>query len=148
MKISPHTLHTRVSRLRRFAPFEKIRKRLFCSLCVMLSEQQNPPLNSLNSALFHVTTEQVHAKKALINATTLFDETPGGGGVLPYLGYTGTCRWIGFFGLADLNRVCNLTCLCPKQVKACPKQGMVLQAERLQPRLRGVSFFSWLATRA
>ena len=75
MKISPHTLHTRVSRLRRFAPFEKIRKRLFCNLCVMLSEQQNPPLNPLNSALFHVTTEQVHAKKTLINATTLFDET-------------------------------------------------------------------------
>ena len=52
-----------------------------------------------------------------------------------------------FFGLAVLNRVYNLTCLCPKQVKTCPKQGMVLQAERLQPRLRGVSFFSWLATR-
>ena len=47
----------------------------------------------------------------------------GGEGVLPYLGYTGTCRWIayGFFGLAVLNRVYNLTCLCPKQ-------GMVLRA--------------------
>ena len=31
-----------------------------------------------------------------------------------------------FFGLAVLNRVCNLTCLCPKQVRTCPKQGMVL----------------------
>ena len=34
-----------------------------------------------------------------------------------------------FFGLAVLNRVYNLTCLCPKQ-------GMVLRAERLKPRLR------------
>ena len=31
-----------------------------------------------------------------------------------------------FFGLAVLNRVCNLICLCPKQVRTCPKQGMVL----------------------
>lgn len=36
---------------------------------------------------------------------------------------------------AVLNRVYNLTCLCPKQ-------GMVLRAERLKPRLRAVSFFS------
>ena len=48
-----------------------------------------------------------------------------------------------FFGLAVLNRVYNLTFLCPKQVKTCPKQGMVLRAKRLEPgRLRGVSFFS------
>ena len=40
-----------------------------------------------------------------------------------------------FFGLAVLNRVYNSTC-------NCPKQGMVLQAERLKPRLRAVSFFS------
>ena len=41
----------------------------------------------------------------------------GGGGALPCLGYTGTCRFTGygFFGLAILNRVYNLTCLCPKQ---------------------------------
>ena len=43
------------------------------AVCVKLSEQQNPPLNPLNSALIHVTTEQVHAKKASIKATTLFD---------------------------------------------------------------------------
>ena len=73
---------------------------------------------------------------------------PGGGGT-PLFGLYGDVPLdrVWFFGLAVLNRVCNLTCLCPKQVKACPKQGMVLQAERLQPRLRGVSFFSWLATR-
>ena len=43
--------------------------------------------------------------------------TPGTGPT-PYSGYTGTCRWTGygFFGLAVLNRVHNLTCLCPKQV--------------------------------
>ena len=27
----------------------------------------------------------------------------GGGGVLPYLGYTGTCRWIGYGFLASLS---------------------------------------------
>ena len=27
---------------------------------------------------------------------------PGGGGVLPYLGYTGTCRWTGYGFLASL----------------------------------------------
>ena len=40
-----------------------------------------------------------------------------------------------FFDLAVLKRVYNLTW-------SCPKQGMVLRAERLQPRLRAVSFFS------
>ena len=41
-----------------------------------------------------------------------------GGGVLIYLGYTGTCPLdrVWFFGLAVLNRVFNLTCLCPKPV--------------------------------
>ena len=29
--------------------------------------------------------------------------SPGGGGVLPYLGYTGTCRWIGYGFLASLS---------------------------------------------
>ena len=43
--------------------------------CVMLSEQQNPPLIPLNSALFHVATEQVHAKKAWIKATTALKQT-------------------------------------------------------------------------
>ena len=43
--------------------------------CVMLSEQQNPPLIPLNSALFHVTTEQVHAKKASIKAMTALKQT-------------------------------------------------------------------------
>ena len=38
-------------------------------------------------------------------------------GVLPYLGYTGTCCWTGygFFYLAVLNRVYNLLRLCLKQ---------------------------------
>ena len=41
-----------------------------------------------------------------------------GGRVFPYFGYAGTCRWTGhgFFGLAVLNRVYSLTCLCPEQV--------------------------------
>ena len=43
--------------------------------------------------------------------------------------------WVWFFGLAVLDRVYNLTCLCPKQ-------GMVLRAERLEPRLLAVSVFS------
>ena len=41
----------------------------------MLSEQQNPPLIPSNSALFHVTTEQVHAKKASIKAMTALKQT-------------------------------------------------------------------------
>ena len=28
---------------------------------------------------------------------------PGGGGALPYLGYTGTCRWIGYGFFASLS---------------------------------------------
>ena len=38
-------------------------------------------------------------------------------GVLPFLGYMGTCRWRGngFLGLAVLNGKYNLTCLCPEQ---------------------------------
>ena len=32
---------------------------------------------------------------------TAAKETPGG--VLPYLGYTGTCRWIGYGFLASLS---------------------------------------------
>ena len=44
---------------------------------------------------------------------------PGGGGVLPYMGYTGTCRWIGYgfwpFSSA-LNRVYNFERVCPGPV--------------------------------
>ena len=38
------------------------------------------------------------------------------------------------FGLAVLNRLYNLACLCPKQVQnlTCPKQGIVLRAEGLR----------------
>ena len=55
-------------------------------------------------------------------------------GLLPYLGYTGMLLdrvWL--FGLAVLSRVYNLTCHCPiaNKLKTCPKQGMVLLAERL-----------------
>ena len=51
---------------------------------------------------------------------------PGGG--TPLFGLYGDVPLdrIWFFGLAVLNRVCNLTCLCPKQVRTCPKKGMVL----------------------
>ena len=58
----------------------------------------------------------------------------GGGGGTPLFGLYGYVPLdrVWFFGLAVLNRVYNLTCLCPKQVvKTCPKQGMVLRGERL-----------------
>ena len=55
--------------------------------------------------------------------------TPRGVGVLPYLGYAGTCRWTGYGFWPH-----------------CPKQGMVLRAERLKPRLQAFSFFSSPAT--
>ena len=49
-----------------------------------------------------------------------------GGGGTPLFGLYGDVPLdrVWFFGLAVLNRVYNLTC-------HCPKQGMVLQAERL-----------------
>lgn len=42
---------------------------------------------------------------------------PGGGGGTPLLGLYGNVPLdrVWFFGLAVLNRVYNLTCLCPKQ---------------------------------
>ena len=54
---------------------------------------------------------------------------PGGGGGTPLLGLYGLygdvpLDRVWFFGLAVLNRVYNLTCLCPKQ-------GIVFRAERL-----------------
>ena len=42
----------------------------------------------------------------------------GGGevGVLPYMAYTGMCRWTGYgFVLSVLNRVYSLAQVCPKQ---------------------------------
>ena len=53
------------------------------------------------------------------------DVPGGGGGVLPYLGYTGTCHWIGY----------GFWPLCPEQgiissdsapimFWSCPRQGM------------------------
>ena len=65
-------------------------------------------------------------------------------GVLPYLGYTGTCRWTGYDFLASLSQT-EYTIWLPSvlnRFKTCPKQGMVLRPERLKPRLRAVSFFS------
>ena len=51
--------------------------------------------------------------------------SPGGGGYSLIWAIWGRAAGQGMvFGLAVLNRVCNLTCLCPKQ-------GMVLRAERL-----------------
>ena len=43
--------------------------------CVMLSEKQKPPLLPLDGALFHVTIEQEHAKKASIKARTALKQT-------------------------------------------------------------------------
>ena len=53
---------------------------------------------------------------------------PRGGGGTPLFGLYGDVPLdrVWFFGLAILNRVCNLTCLCPKQVRTCPQQDMVL----------------------
>ena len=52
----------------------------------------------------------------------------GGGGGTPLFGLYGDVPLdrVWFFGLAVLNRVCNLACLCPKQ-------GIVFRAERLNP---------------
>ena len=48
--------------------------------------------------------------------------TPGG--VLSYMSYTGSCRWIGYvFGVSVLNRVYNFKRICP---------GPVLDREWLQ----------------
>ena len=41
----------------------------------MLSEKQKPPLLPLDGALFHVTIEQEHAKKASIKARTALKQT-------------------------------------------------------------------------
>ena len=48
----------------------------------------------------------------------MLEEAPGGGGATPLFGLNGYVPLdrVCFFGLADLNRVYNLTCLCPKQV--------------------------------
>ena len=58
---------------------------------------------------------------------------PGGGGGTPLFGLYGDVPLdrVWFFGLAVLNRVYNLTCLCLNGFKTCPKQGMVLRADRL-----------------
>ena len=49
------------------------------------------------------------------------------GTLLAYLGYMGKCRWIWFFGLAVLNRVYILNCLCPKQVRPRVGQSVLCQ---------------------
>ena len=81
-------------------------------------------------------------------------QTPGGGGGTAIFGlyrYVPLDR-VWFFGLAVLNKVYNLTFVLNKfasvlnRLRTCPKQGMVLRAERLKPRLRAVSFFSLPAT--
>ena len=47
--------------------------------------------------------------KSLLHLTTLnvimvhVPPDPGGGGALPYLGYTGTCHWTGYGFLASLS---------------------------------------------
>ena len=52
----------------------------------------------------------------------------GGGGIPPYLAYTGTCHWTGyvFLGLAVLDKVYNCT-------RLCPKHGMVTRSIRVYP---------------
>ena len=86
-------------------------------------------------------TDNVWQLESQIHGNNYFavtrDTNPPGGGGTPLFGLYGDVPLdkVWFFGLAVLNMVYNLTCLCPKQ-------GMVLRAERLQPRLRAVSFFS------
>ena len=57
------------------------------------------------------------ATQCFPNHGTDWDPGRGGGGVLPYMGYIGTCRGIGygFWGSRSLNRVSFLTLLflCP-----------------------------------
>ena len=75
-----------------------------------------------------------HVYSAMVNVadggcwSLTCDHPRGGGGGTPLSGLYGDVPLdrVWFFGLAVLNRVCNLTCLCPKQVRTCPKQGMVL----------------------
>ena len=73
-----------------------------------------------------------------------YKSIPGGGVGTPYLGHMGTCRWTGYGFLASLSLTGYTIWLASvlNSFKTCPKQGMVLQAERLKPRLRAVSFFS------
>ena len=78
-----------------------------------------------------MTFRTILRKQATENfcVTTIVELWPGGGGGgTPLFGLYGDVPLdrVWFFGLAVLNRVCNLTCLCPKQVRTCPKQGMVL----------------------
>ena len=58
----------------------------------------------------------LYSQKAVKN---FLKELPGGGGGTPLFGLYGHVPLdrVWFFGLAVLNRVYNLTCLCPKQVK-------------------------------
>ena len=60
------------------------------------------------------------------NVATYIGSNPGGG-VLPYLGYTGTCHWTGYgFWLASV----------PNRFKTCPEQGMVCEQSLSFLRLR------------
>ena len=54
-----------------------------------------------------------------VTSSALCVGCPGGGGVTPLFGLYGDVPLdrVWFFGLAVLNRVYNLTCLCPKRVK-------------------------------
>ena len=66
------------------------------------------------------------SKIHLIFSFLVLRKVSGGAGSTPLFGLYGYVPLdrVGFFGLAVLNRVYNSTCLCPKQ-------GMVLRAERL-----------------
>ena len=84
--------------------------------------------------VYQATVTSESTAESYVGLATNFKEryrnhkTRGGGGCTPLFGLYGDVPLdrVWFFGLAVLNRVCNLTCLCPKQVRTCPKQGMVL----------------------
>ena len=61
----------------------------------------------------------------------------GGRGGLPYLGYTGTCRWTeyGFWPRSPFKTGYTTIWLAPvlNRVRTCPKLGMVLRTQRTGP---------------
>ena len=73
----------------------------------------------------------------IAHTTGMSGTTSGGGGVLPYMAYTGMCRWTGYVSTKTervvLNRVCILGIFRPKQ-----GQGFKPSAVHLYPNIGGL----------
>ena len=104
------------------------------SAWVRYKQARNEANNAIKSAKKHYFIHNLKLNKKNPRKTwMLIDELSSrksrrGGGGTPFFGLYGDVLLdrVWFFGLAVLNKVCNLTCLCPKQARTCPKQGMVL----------------------